>query len=360
MQLETALRWSWMNVLNAKRRHALIERFGSLEEALRAVSEPMLRELGCKEETAMIAMNRLEEFNLGTYAGILRKLDAVFLTLDDELYPAQLRTLPDPPVFLYARGDLGILDRPCIALVGSRDMNAEGERIVESLVPPLVAAGCTTVSGLAFGVDAAVAEETLRAGGKTVAVLGNGLATIHPKANEKLAEKIIAGGGLVLSEYPLDARPDKFTFPARNRIIAGLSLSTVVVQAAEGSGSLITAELALEYGRDVCAVPGSVFDPLHAGCHRIISSGQAKLVAGAEDILSEVGIVASGTAPSEKDFHTDDPAEAAVVAALTSLPVPIDDLVVKAKLDAAKLTATLTVLELKGVARKIDGKWIRA
>lgn len=348
-----------MNVLTLKRAEALKAQFRTLEKALENISLEMLQALGCREEGALLAMNRLEEFDIDGYARLLAKKDIRLLTEEDEDYPAALRTVPDRPMFLYARGDLSILAQPCIALVGSRDMNDEGKRIVEKLIPPIVSAGCTTVSGLAYGVDADVASETLRVSGKTVAVLGNGLGSIYPKANEKLADEIVKRGGLVLSEFPLDARPDKFTFPARNRIIAGLSLVTVVVQAAEDSGSLITAELALEYGRDVCAVPGSVFDPLFAGCHAIIGTAQAKLVTSAEEILAEVGIVASGRAPDTSVFETDDPVEANVIGHLSSLPSAIDDLVVKAKLDAATVTATLTVLELKGAARKVGGKWIR-
>ncbi len=360
MQLETALRWSWMNVLTLKRVEALKTQFKTLDAALENVSLEMLQALGCREDTAMLAMNRLEEFDADAYARLLQKKGIRLFSEEDVEYPDALRTVPDRPVFLYARGDLSILSRPCIALVGSRDMNDEGTRIVEKLVPEMIAAGCTTVSGLAYGVDGAVASETLRASGKTVAVLGSGLGMIYPKAHEKLADQIVEDGGLILSEFPIDTRPDKFTFPARNRIIAGLSLVTVVVQAAEDSGSLITAELALEYGRDVCAVPGSIFDPLFAGCHKIISTGQAKLVTSAADILTEVGIVASARAPEAPAFESDDPLETSIVGHLSSLPAAIDDLVIKAKLDAATVTATLTVLELKGAARKVGGKWIRA
>ena len=360
MHPETALRWSWMNVLNAKRAEILRSRFGSLENALSKVSLEFLQELGCREEGAMIAMNRLEELDIRAYSALLVKKGITLISDEDDAYPASLKTIPDRPVFLYARGDMNPLKRPCIALVGSRDMNDEGRRIVEAIVPGLIAAGCTTVSGLAYGVDAAIADETLRRSGMTVAVLGSGFAELYPKANERLAERIVSEGGLILSEFPLDQRPDKYTFPARNRIIAGLSLSTVVIQAAEGSGSLITAELALEYGRDVAAVPGSVFDPLFAGCHRLLASGQAQLVVSADQILLQAGIVAPLAPPSDTPFASDDPREMLIMAKLTSLPCALDDLVLATSLDAATLIATLTMLELKGVARKVGGQWVRA
>lgn len=361
MKLENALRWSWMNVLTAKRRAVLLERCSDLDAAFDVLSPELLRELGCRQDTVELALTRLENFDLGAYAGTLSKQGIVFLSIEDDLYPEALRTLPDPPTFLYAWGDLGILAEPCIALVGSRDMNKEGERIVERFVAPIVHSGCVTVSGLAYGVDAAVATETLRAGGRTVAVLGNGLGSIYPAAHAALARKIVDGGGLVLSEFPMDTRPDKFTFPARNRIIAGLSLTTVVLQAAEGSGSLITAELALDYARGVCAVPGSVFDPLHAGCHHLIKTGQARLVVSAEEVLEEAGIALRSPDRPRAEFHTDSPDEAAVFGVLTSLPAALDDLVTKSKLEAATVNAVLTILELKGAAKKTDGgAWVRA
>jgi len=362
MKLENALRWSWMHVLTYKRMQVLIERFKDLDRAMENMNPTLLIALGCRQDSIELVMNRLEEFDIGAYAGMLGKKDITFFSIEDDIYPVALKTIADPPVFLYAQGDLSVLQHPCIALVGSREMNTEGQRIVERLVSPMVHAGCTTVSGLAYGVDAEVAKETLAAGGRTVAVLGNGLGSIYPVANAKLAQKIVQEGGLILSEFPMDTRPDKFTFPARNRIIAGLSLVTVVVQAAQKSGSLITAELALEYGREVCAVPGSIFDPLHAGCHHLITSGQAKLVTSAQDVLQEVGI-ASATEGTRRtsSFTTDSPDEAAVFGALTALPAALDDLVVKAKLHAATLSAVLTMLEIKGVARKTDsGKWIRS
>jgi DNA processing protein len=196
----------------------------------------------------------------------------------DDVYPTQLKTIDDPPIFLYYKGSLEITKQPCIAAIGTRTMSAYGDRVTEAFVPPLVRAGMVTVSGLAYGIDAAVAKETLLAGGNTIAVLGHGLGMISPKAHRMLADDIVTHGGLLLSEFPLDVRPDKYTFPARNRIIAGLSLGALILEATEDSGSLITADLALDYNRDVFAVPGNVFDPNYAGCHALIRKGSAQLV----------------------------------------------------------------------------------
>jgi DNA processing protein len=360
MQPETLLKWSWMNVLTKKRWDALLARFGSLDAAMDNVSPELLKELGCREDTILGALNRLEEFDPQAYLKELEKRGVSMLDIDDEDYPAALRTIADPPVFLYWRGDLSILNQPCLGMVGSREMTEYGKRVTAEFTPAVVAAGMVTVSGLAEGIDGEVARETLAAGGKTVAVLGHGLATIFPAAHAKLADKIVQSGGLILSEYALDVRSDRYTFPARNRIIAGLSAGTVVLQATEDSGSLITAELALEYNRDVFAVPGQIFDPSYAGCHKFIASGQAKLVTSAAGVLAELGVVhvpAKEAAP----FTADTPEEAAIVAALTTMPQPVDDLVVRAKLDAAVLNATLTILEIKGAAKNVGGgKWVRA
>lgn len=361
MKMENALRWSWMNFLNRKKYDALITSYGSLDVAMDEMSMELLEGMGLKTDSAIKALERLESFNIAAYAGELGKRDLFLVTLDDAEYPDALRTVPDAPVFLYMRGDISILAQPCIAIVGSREMSEYGRRVVGHLVPPMVSAGVVTVSGLAFGVDAEVAKETLRANGKTVAVLGHGLGMIYPKANEKLAQKIVDTGGLIISEFPLDTIPDKYTFPARNRIIAGLSLSTVVAEAAVDSGSLITAELALEYGREVAAVPGDLFNPNYAGCHQIIAKGHAKLVTSAEDVLAEVGIVASSRAPSASAFKASSPEEASIYGSLTTLPIPLDDLTVKTRLDAATINAVLTILEIQGVVKNVGGgKWVRA
>lgn len=360
MQTESMYRWSWMNVLTRKRWEALVARYGSLDTALANVSLEWLQSIGCREDTALLTMNRLEEFDPDRYAQELDKRGIALISLDDEQYPSLLKQIPDAPPFLYARGDLGVLDQPCIALVGARDMSEYGSRIVAHLVPPLVAAGMVTVSGLAHGVDAEVAKETLRAGGRTVAVLGHGLGMMYPKANERIADTIVRHGGLLLSEFPLDVRPDHYTFPARNRIIAGLSLGTVIVEAAKESGSLITADLALDYNREVFAVPGQIFDPHYAGCHQIISRGQAQLISSAEEVLAALGIVSAESGPSTVTRTFDSAEQQAIFDVLTSMPQPLDDLVIKAKLDTATVNATLTILELRGIAKNVgNGRWVR-
>ncbi|MDD5469865.1 MAG: DNA-processing protein DprA [Candidatus Peribacteraceae bacterium] len=359
MNAETALTWSWLNVLTKKRYDALKGAFGSLEDALQHMGPELLRSLGCREETVLSALNRLEEFEPDAYAAQLQKRGILFTSLEEDAYPAQLREIADPPVFLYYKGSIKILRQPCIALVGTRDISAYGKRVTEAIVPELVRAGVTTVSGLAMGIDAQVARDTLAANGQTVAVLAHGLAGVYPRGNAKLAQEIVANGGALLSEFPMDAMPDKYAFVARNRVIAGLALGTVVLEAGEGSGALITAGLALEYGREVFAVPGQIFDPHYAGCNLLASRGQAKLLTATADILHECGIVQPE--PTEHPAYVPQHAvEETVYSTLTTMPQSVPDLVTQAGIEAASINAVLTLLELSGAAKNVGGgMWVR-
>lgn len=358
MDRTTALTWSWLNVLNAKRLEALLHVYGDLTKALKHIDEELLQELGCRQDTVLATLNRLEEFDPEAYERELKKRDLSFVTIEDDAYPARLKDIPDAPVFLYWRGNLSVLEQPCLALVGTREMSDYGQRVTEEFVPKIVQAGFVTVSGLALGIDAAVARETMAAGGKTVAVLGHGLGKIYPQENARLAEDIIENGGLYLSEFPLDEKGGKYTFPARNRIIAGLSLGTVVLEAPLGSGALITADLALDYGREVFVVPGPIFDPHYAGSHQMLSKGHAKLVGSVADIFSELGVVSPQSAPMTYDPRS--AGEAALLAVLSSLPQTADALMERSGLPAAQIAATLTMMELNGAVKQAGhGQWVR-
>ncbi len=367
MQPTTALIFSWLNFLNKKRYDALIEKFGSLDEALQHLNQELLHSLGCREEFVFRILNRLDEFDPEAYARELAKRNLTLISLEDPEYPSALHTIPDPPVFLYYKGSLDILNQPCIGCVGRREMSPYGKRVTEEFVPALVRAGMVTVSGLALGIDGVVAHESIEAGGETVAVVGGGLAEIYPKSHEGLADRIVESGGLILCEFPLDQMLDKFAFPARNRIIAGLSLGTLVLEAGEGSGALITADLALEYNREVFAVPGQIFDPSFAGCHQYIGMGRAKLVSSPDEALQEIGIVADVDRSVEtrdlaslQRYQPQDPEEEKIYNALTTMPQSASELVEKAEVDAAIIGAKLTMLELSGAAKNTgNGLWVR-
>lgn len=359
MDSRAALTWSFLNILTKKRYDALCNVYGDLEDALKNLNEEMLRSFGCRDEAVYRTLLRLEEFDGERCQEELDRHGASLCTINDPSYPRLLREIPDPPVFLYYKGDISIGNQPCISLVGTRRMSLYGKRIAQEFTAAFVRAGAVTVSGLAQGIDAEVARETIRSGGRTVAVLGHGLGMIYPAGHKELAAQIVENGGLLLSEYALDTEPDSHTFPERNRIIAGLSLGTVVCEAPEASGAMITARLALEDNRDVFAVPGQIFDENYRGCHALVAKGQAHLAVDPAEVLREVGlVVADGSRTA--DFAPADASEEKVWGALTSMPQEVDDIVERTALSPATVGAKLTVLELAGAARNAGGgMWIR-
>lgn len=356
--ITASLSWAQMNCLTKRRYDWLLSSFGNLEEAWKHLDRGLLAKLGCQEKTIERVLLERESLNIEEVDRTLQERGIAFISIEDEAYPEILRTLPDAPLFLFAKGDLAILQQPLLALVGTRKMSTYGRRVVEFFVTDLVHAGVITVSGLAQGIDAQVARVTLQTGGRTIAVLGHGLGSIYPRSNAQLAEEIVARGGLLLTEYPLHTTPDAFTFPARNRIIAGLSLGTVVLEAASQSGSLITASLALDYGREVFAVPGQIFDTQFEGTHELIAKGGAKLVRSAGDILTELGMVVPEGERSS--YRAQTPDEKMLLTVLSSMPQSTDDLVEKSGLPIGHINATLTLMELKGGAKNVGGGlWVR-
>lgn len=360
MQFETALGWWHLGVLTRRRYEFIRRHYGSLDDALAQIGPGLLRTIGLREDPIMDALQRWKEFDPEKVQEQMAAKNVQLLSIEDDHYPIRLREIADPPIFLSYIGSLDALRGPAISIVGTRRMSGYGKRIVEAFVPVFVQSGMVTISGLALGIDAHVAKETLKANGKTVAVLGNGLQTICPSSHTHLAEEIVQHGGLLLSEFPLERMPDLYTFPARNRIIAGLSLGTLVCEAPEDSGSIITAELALEYGREVFAVPGHMFDENFNGCHRLIATGQARLVCSAEEVLREIGMIPSGSAKSLLFIpRTSD--EEAVFSVLNAMPQTMDELMERTALDVGRIGATLTLMELAGAARNIGaGQWVRA
>lgn len=294
------------------------------------------------------------------------------LTLGDPAYPASLLTIPDPPPLLYAKGRIELLSRPAIAIVGSRNATAQGMQNAERFARSLSEAGLSVVSGLALGIDAAAHQgacSSLPEAGSTVAITGTGLDLVYPARHRALAHRI-AEQGCLLSEYPLGTPAIAANFPRRNRLISGLTLGTLVVEAALQSGSLITARSALEQGREVFAIPGSIHSPLAKGCHQLIRQG-AKLVESAQDMLEELRWhpgATPATAPAEdlaaaeektSDHGTDAGAGfAPLLAAAGHDPVSVDELALRSGLPAADVQATLLSLELLGkVERLPDGRY---
>lgn len=241
---------------------------------------------GSKGQQKQLLYQSIEDYqaNKSFYYTAFKK--AHFLTYFDKEYPELLRQIHEPPPLLYYQGDLDILKTTCLAFIGSRLMSVYGQKVVAHLIPELISHSLTIVSGLAVGVDTCAHEEAIKAGGRTIAVLGTGVNRVYPKENQKL-QTYLSKYHLILSEYPPDTGPQKWHFPARNRIIAGLSAGVCLVEAKRKSGSIITAEFALEMGREVFVVPGSILNDKSTGCHDLINDG-AKLVSVTTDILSEI------------------------------------------------------------------------
>ncbi|MDH5619591.1 MAG: DNA-processing protein DprA [Gammaproteobacteria bacterium] len=278
----------------------------------------------------------------------------------DDAYPEMYTQIPGPPLVLYVNGDIDALHLPALAIIGSRNPTQGGRRNAHDFSRHLARRGFVIVSGLAQGIDAAAHEGALDAGGKTIAFLGTGIDRVYPPGNRELAHAIAANGALV-SEYPLGAAPERWHFPERNRLISGLSLGTLVVEAARRSGSLITARLAAEQGREVFALPGSIHNPLARGCHELIRQG-AKLVETAADILAELSPLAghmletteestAGDAPP--DLGDDDYDELRRV--LGYDPVSIDELEKQSGLTIDQLSSMLLILELHGEVESLSG-----
>jgi DNA processing protein len=273
------------------------------------------------------------------------------ITLGDPLYPPTLLESPDPPLLLYAQGRAALLGATSVAIVGSRSPTPQGLQNAQRFAVALGQAGITVVSGLALGVDGAAHEGALQGGAGTVAVVGTGLDRLYPRRHLALARRI-ADEGLLLSEFPLGTPPLPPHFPQRNRIIAGLTRGTLVVEAALPSGSLITARLASEAGRDVFAIPGSIHSPQSRGCHWLLKQG-AKLVESAEDILEELypGRPRAAAAPAAADAPADP-----LLDALGHEPVSLDALTARTGWPAATLNARLLELELAGQVARLAGQ----
>jgi DNA processing protein len=282
----------------------------------------------------------------------LQRSGATLVTWNDPAYPANLREVHDPPPFLFVQGELQPRDLMAVAVVGSRNVSAYGLRMTRELAEGLVRYGVTIVSGLARGTDAAAHWTTLRGGGRTIAVMGSGIDVVYPSEHHALFQAI-SQQGAVVTELPMGAQPDAENFPNRNRIISGLALGTVIVEAAEKSGSLITATLANEQGRDVFAVPGAVGERTR-GTHRLIRDG-AKLTERAEDVLEEIAPqLLTRVAPAVPVELNGD--EAAVVTCMRHETLHIDQIITRSRMLPATVLQVLLALELKGIVQQLPGK----
>ncbi len=301
-------------------------------------------------ESLVVTRNRID---LEREMEKLLRLDVQVVTLEDDAYPHPLQTIADPPPILYIRGQILPSDDLAVAIVGTRKPTVYGRQSAELFSKGLAENGVTVVSGLARGIDTFAHRAALDAGGRTLAVLGSGLDIIYPGENRKLAAEIVEQGALV-SEFPLGTKPDGVNFPRRNRIISGLSLASLIVEAGETSGALITAEFALEQGREVFAVPGNIFSPASRGPNRLISEG-AKPICGMEDLLEELNLESAVQQSAARCAIPESDSEAQVYRCLSHEPLHIDEVRRVVCLPISVVSSALTMLELKGLARQVGG-----
>lgn len=282
------------------------------------------------------------------------------ICIDDHDYPPLLKEISDPPLVLYVRGDVSVLSQPQIAIVGSRNATPTGVTNAEQFAYHLAAAGFVITSGLALGVDGAGHRGALAANGKTIGVMGTGLKHLYPPSHRSLADEIVNQGGAVISEFPLDTTAKPQFFPRRNRIIGGLSQGVLVVEAALKSGSLITARHALEQGREVFAIPGSIHHPLARGCHYLIKQG-AKLVEKADDILEELPTTLTKSiknTPIRKPIPM--PPSHPLLEQIDYAVTPMDTIILRSGLTAGEVSSILLSLELHGHIHAVQGGYMRA
>ncbi|WP_227766646.1 DNA-processing protein DprA [Zhaonella formicivorans] len=330
----------------------LIEFFGNPENVWHA--EPSLLEsvLGSRRNVFENFLSFRAKFNVEAEWEKILKKDIKIVTFNDKIYPVNLRYIYGAPQVLYYKGSLENAIQNAIAIVGSRKATAYGQKMAEKIAYDLGKQGFCVVSGMARGIDSFAHWGVLRAAGSTIAVLGNGLDIVYPPENKRLMEEIIAHGA-VISEFPLGTKPEAQNFPRRNRLISGLTLGVVVVEAAEKSGSLITADYALEQGRDVFAVPGPVFSRFSKGTNYLIKQG-AKLVEDVNDILEEYGYA---PVPERKTTRQELSAvEAKIVELLSWEPVSFEEIMAKLLVPPENLLSTLTVLEIRGIIKQLPGQ----
>lgn len=338
--------------IGAARVRMLLAAFGDLQTAWQAPSNA-LAAAGLGEKTLRGLQQVRAGVSLDKVLETLHNQGIQVMTWDDPGYPRWLKEIDLPPPTLYVRGEFTEADDWAVAIVGTRRVTAYGRQVAEELAALLAHSKVTVVSGLARGVDSIAHQASLQAGGRTIAVLGCGIDRIYPPENRRLADAIQKSGALI-SDYPPGTPPDAINFPPRNRIISGLARAVVIVEAGETSGALITASFAADQGRDVFAVPGGIYAPQSKGANRLIQQGARPLL-NLTDVLEELDLEFVQEQKVVRQVIPADATEAALFALLGSEPVHVDELRLQAGLPVDKVTAALTMLELKGLVRQVGG-----
>ena len=353
--MDERIYWVGFNLvkgIGAVRFQNLIKFFGSLEIAWQAPVEA-LASAGLSQKIIENLLQLRKSVDLEQLWNRILHQGIQVLTWNDEGYPAHLKEIDQPPPVLYVRGSILPEDNWAVAIVGTRRVTTYGRQVADELATYLAHHKITVVSGLARGVDALAHEAAIKGGGRTIAVLGSGVDIIYPPEHARLAEQIIKQGAII-SDYALGTQPDGINFPPRNRIISGLSLATVVVEAGDKSGALITATFAVEQGRDVLAVPGNIHAPQSKGTNRLIQQG-AKPLLSVEDIAETLNLERIPEYRQARTLFPTDEVEDLIFHLLGSEPVHIDEISSQSGLPISKVSATLAMMELKGLVNQVGG-----
>lgn len=339
--------------IGAVRFQLLLDFFDQDVEAAWEADSWKLAEAGLDQRTIKSFLKYRPQIDLDQEMSKIEQYGITVLTWDDPNYPRLLREAEKAPPVLYVRGELTLEDELAVAIVGTRKVSPYGRRVTEMLATGLAEAGITVVSGLALGVDGIAHHNVLQTGGRTIAVLANGVEQAYPAKHRKMAEAIVSRGqGALVSDYPVGTRPEAKNFPPRNRIISALSIGVIVVEAGERSGALITARYAGKQGRDVFAVPGSILSPTSKGTNRLIVEG-AIPVLSVESILQRLNIQMVEPQRAVRQVMATTPEEEQLLKILYTTPRHIDEIGQECGLPTAKLSSTLAMLELKGFVRQV-------
>jgi len=331
--------------------------FPNMQEAWQA-SSLKLQKAGLENNIAEEFLIKRNEINPDQELKKIIKEDISVITINDTNYPKLLKEIFNPPALLYVKGNIDNLNQQYnLAVVGTRKISAYGQQITTELITPLVKNGFIITSGLALGIDALAHQSTLQAQGRTIAVLGSGIdkQSIYPSSNRYLANNILQNKGTIISEFPIGTLPLKQNFPTRNRIIAGLTLGTLVLEAGKRSGALITAYSALENNREVFAVPGPIYSATSQGPHKLIQQG-AKLITNYQDVLQELNLNDVSTYKIEKDITPENKEQKIILANLNSQPTHIDELIEKTNLPPQTINSQLSLMEIKGMIKNLGAQ----
>ncbi|NLM42477.1 MAG: DNA-protecting protein DprA [Clostridiales bacterium] len=342
--------------IGSRRYISLVEYFGSAERVFTSTRDELLSSGLLNDKLIEIIINNRDIEKIERYLGKVKENNIKVYTIDDKEYPENLKHIYDPPPVLYVKGNIDKIDDNAIAIVGSRKATDYGLKVAKRLGMELAEAGITVVSGMAIGIDSAAHRGALKAGGRTIAVFACGLNHIYPKSGYSLAKEILKNGAII-SEYPLGIKAAPNNFPARNRIISGISKGVVIVEASEKSGSLITADFALEQGRDVFAVPGNIEAPNSKGTNSLIKNG-AKLVTCVDDILEEYGLHKSNRVISNDMIYLDEIDEA-ILELLEESGKSMDEIISILDFEISVIISKIIQLEIHGIIKEVGNVYYR-